>query len=137
METVIPNTHTYTHTQARARSDRETPTITHPAPRPARTHGPTQTDACRATWTHTDLHMHASSPPSGNQNGGSFAAHMEPRSSWAIPESGCRVGLGHLSQGRVHQPLCGTGTSVPGKGPSAPHPVRTATILHREVSTLN
>ena len=61
-----------------AHSERETLSC------PTHTHRPTQTDAYGATWTHTDLHTHTSSPPSVSQGGGSFASHMVPRPSWAV-----------------------------------------------------
>lgn len=121
---VIPNTRV--HTCLLRHAHRERDPNHHPAcppPRPsAQAHRPTQTDAYGATRTHTQTctHIPAAHPPSAS-GGGSFAAHMEHRSSWAVLESGCGVGLGHLSQGIVHQPLY------------APHPARTVTTPHGEV----
>lgn len=117
--------HTRAHmlTQACAQRERPQPSSSLPPPRPsAQAHRPTQTDAYGATRTHTQTctHIPAAHPPSAS-GGGSFAAHMEHRSSWAVLESGCGVGLGHLSQGIVHQPLY------------APHPARTVTTPHGEV----
>lgn len=114
---VIPNTHARTHAHARLgmRIDRETPTVTRPAPLPARAHtGPhRQTLAGLHGHTQTCARTPAAHPPSA-QGGGSSAAHMEPRPGWAVLEAACGVGLGHPSQGIVHQLLY------------VPHPVKTA-----------
>lgn len=103
-----PQVHMWAHS--------ETETLSFPTHAHSHTHHP-HTDACGAKWTHTDLHTPAAHPPSARVGGGSFAAHMEPRSSWAVPESGCEVGLGHLSQWRARQPRC------------APHPAGIPTTV--------
>ena len=66
-----PHIHTHTHKCSGMRTLRQGDPNHHSAcPLPAcahartHTHGPTRTDAYGASWTHTDLHTHNSSPPS-------------------------------------------------------------------------